>query len=73
LKNALCRLREKLSTQKKAGDGTFSDIFSTVARLARVIAVNTPHHVTQRGNARQSILASDTDRTVYLDLLRNYA
>jgi len=43
-----------------------------VARLARVVAVNVPHHVTQRGNARQFILQSDSDRLVYLDLLRHY-
>jgi hypothetical protein len=30
----------------------------------------TPHHVTQRGNARQFILATDAERLVYLDLLR---
>jgi len=44
-----------------------------VARLARVVAVDVPHHVTQRGNARQCILDSDADRMVYLDLLRRYA
>jgi len=44
-----------------------------VARLARVVAVDVPHHVTQRGNARQYILDSDADRMVYLDLLRRYA
>jgi putative transposase len=43
-----------------------------VARLARVIAVDVPHHVTQRGNARRYVLDSDTDRAVYLDLLRQY-
>jgi REP element-mobilizing transposase RayT len=41
-----------------------------MARLARVVAVDVPHHVTQRGNARQFILASDAERMVYLDLLR---
>jgi REP element-mobilizing transposase RayT len=41
-----------------------------MTRLARVVAVGMPHHVTQRGNARQYILHSDADRTVYLDLLR---
>jgi putative transposase len=41
-----------------------------MTRLARVVAVGLPHHVTQRGNARQYILHSDADRTVYLDLLR---
>jgi REP-associated tyrosine transposase len=41
-----------------------------VARLARVVAVDVAHHVAQRSNARQFILASDAERAVYLDLLR---
>jgi putative transposase len=41
--------------------------------LARVVVVDVPHHVTQRGNARQFILAGDADRVVYLDLLRHYS
>lgn len=40
-----------------------------MARLARVVVVNIPYHVTQRGNARQFLLASDAERKVYLDLL----
>jgi putative transposase len=40
-----------------------------MARLPRVIAVDGPHHVTQRGNGRRFILDSDADRGVYLDLL----
>jgi putative transposase len=44
-----------------------------MARLARVIASDTPHHVTQRGNARRFILETDADRSVYLQLLRQYA
>jgi putative transposase len=47
--------------------------FRMVARLARVIALGFPHHVTQRGNARQFILSSDGDRAVYLGLLGDYA
>jgi putative transposase len=43
-----------------------------MARLARVVALDTPHHITQRGNGRQYILESDTDRLVYLDLLRKH-
>jgi putative transposase len=43
-----------------------------MARLARVVSPDTPHHVTQRGNARQFILETDTDRLVYLDLLRRH-
>ena len=38
-------------------------------RVARVVIVDVAHHVTQRGNGRQFILASDTERLVYLDLL----
>ena len=41
-----------------------------MARLARVIAVEVAHHVTQRGNARQFILNDDADREVYRNLLR---
>jgi putative transposase len=43
-----------------------------MARLARVVAVGVPHHVTQRGNGRRIIFATDSDRLVYLDLLRHY-
>ena len=41
-----------------------------MARWARVVAADVPHHVTQRGNARRFILASDTGRSVYPTLLR---
>ena len=41
-----------------------------MARLARVIAVGVPHHITQRGNPRRFILQDEADRKVYLDLLR---
>jgi putative transposase len=44
-----------------------------MARLPRVVVVDVPHHVTQRGNARQVILAYDADRITYLELLREYA
>jgi putative transposase len=41
-----------------------------MARLTRVVIVDVAHHVTQRGNGRQFILANDAERMVYLDLLR---
>jgi hypothetical protein len=41
-----------------------------MARLPRVIAFDGSHHVTQPGNARRFILDGDTDRSVYLDLLK---
>ncbi len=43
-----------------------------MARLSHIVVVNVPHHVTQRGNARQFILAGDDERLVYLNLLRKY-
>ena len=43
-----------------------------MARLARIAVVNIPYHVTQRGNARQFVLACDQERAVYLELLRRY-
>jgi hypothetical protein len=33
-----------------------------MARFARVVALDTPHHVTQRGNAQRYILETDSDR-----------
>src|ERR1700760_3412748 len=45
-----------------------------MGRFNRVVALDIPHHVTQRGNARRFILDCDADRTVYLKLLReNFA
>ncbi len=44
-----------------------------MARLPRVVVVDVAHHVTQRGNARQVILANDQDRVAYLELLRQYS
>jgi len=41
-----------------------------MTRLARVVAVDVAHHVTQRGNRREYILSTDAERMVYLDLLR---
>ena len=41
-----------------------------MGRFNRVVALDIPHHVTQRGNARRFLLDSDADRAVYLRLLR---
>jgi putative transposase len=43
-----------------------------MARLACIVVANIPYHVTQRGNARQFLLAEDAERLVYLHLLRKY-
>jgi len=52
---------------------SFSDMFLEMARLPRVVIVDVAHHVTQRGNARQVIIADDADRFTYLELLRKYS
>jgi putative transposase len=44
-----------------------------MARLARVVAVGGPQHITQRGNARHFIVQDRADRKVYLDLLQQSA
>jgi len=59
-----------LPWENRGQTGRFLIFLSAVARLARVVAVDVAHHVTQRGNARQFILATDAERMVYLDLLR---
>ena len=45
-------------------------IVSAMGRFNRVVAVDIPHHVTQRGNGRRFILDCDADQAVYLKLLR---
>src|SRR3984893_14996616 len=40
-----------------------------VARLGRIIAAGFPHHVTQRGNRRQTIFFEPADYALYRDLL----
>jgi hypothetical protein len=47
---------------KPGTDGTFSDIFFLMVRLSHIVVLNIPHHVTQRGNARQFLLTSDAER-----------
>jgi putative transposase len=39
-------------------------------RLARVIATDYPHHITQRGNNQQDIFFVGDDRRVYLELFK---
>lgn len=38
-------------------------------RIARVVALGHPHHVTQRGNYQQDIFTDDHDRRKYLSIL----
>src|SRR6266849_9968154 len=43
-----------------------------MGRIARVVAQGVPHHITQRGNARQIVFNDAKDRRIYLELLRYY-
>lgn len=42
-------------------------------RLARVVGIGLPHHITQRGNYRQSVFNSDDDRSRYLRWVAEYS
>ena len=42
-------------------------------RIARIIAPNYPHHITQRGNNRSDVFFDDEDKTKYLSLLKYYS
>ena len=43
-----------------------------MARLARVVVPDVPHHVTQRGNRCQPTFFSETDYEAYLDLMAEW-
>lgn len=41
-----------------------------MARQARIVIPDVPHHVTQRGNNRQDVFFTDDDRRLYLAVLQ---
>ncbi len=43
-----------------------------MARIARVVAPGYPHHITQRGNRRQTTFFCDEDYLAYIDLLAEW-
>ena len=43
-----------------------------MARIARVVAVGYPHHITQRGNRRQKIFFCEEDYLAYIDLMAEW-
>jgi putative transposase len=47
--------------------------FIPMPRIGRVVAQGLPHHVTQRGNARQQVFYCAEDYALYKDLLWRYA
>jgi len=42
-------------------------------RIARVCAINYPHHVTQRGNNKEAVFFDDEDKAFYLKTLGAYS
>jgi len=44
-----------------------------MARIARIVIPDIPHHVIQRGNRSQDVFFSDNDKRVYMNLLCKYA
>ena len=41
-----------------------------MARFARIVIPDVPHHITQRGNRRQQTFFKDDDYAAYVELLR---
>ncbi|VAX04038.1 hypothetical protein MNBD_GAMMA20-1567, partial [hydrothermal vent metagenome] len=44
-----------------------------MARMARVVVPNYPHHVTQRGNRRQKTFFCEDDYRYYIDLISEFS
>jgi putative transposase len=44
-----------------------------MSRIARVCAINYPHHITQRGNNKETVFFEDEDREFYLTTLSKYS
>lgn len=42
-------------------------------RMARLVAVNYPHHITQRGNNSSAVFFEDQDKQFYLQTLKKYS
>ena len=43
-----------------------------MSRSSRAVAIGYPHHVTQRGNNRDTVFLDDQDRNFYLEKLKKY-
>ena len=46
---------------------------SVMPRIARAVAIGFPHHITQRGNYRQTVFENDADYSRYLEWLNDYS
>ena len=63
----------RLSSNSLASWGCCGDEWPIMARIARVVALETPYHVTHRGNHRSAVFFEDADRERYLALLAQHA
>jgi putative transposase len=43
-----------------------------MARIARIVVANLPHHVIQRGNRRQDVFFSESDKSLYIKILQKH-
>ena len=43
-----------------------------MARIARIVVANLPHHITQRGNRRQKTFFQDEDYRLYRSLMADW-
>jgi putative transposase len=62
-------IKGRSSWQKFQRGEVAAVIVPFMGRFNRVVALDVPHHITQRGNGRSFILDCDADRAVYLKLL----
>ncbi len=44
-----------------------------MSRIARIVGAGYPHHIIQRGNNKQRLFFDDSDRELYLKLLKKYS
>ena len=61
------------SSNSLASRGFCEDEWSIMARIARVVALETPYHVTHRGNHRSAVFFEEADRERHLALLVRHA
>jgi putative transposase len=47
--------------------------FMYMPRVARTVFADLPHHITQRGNRRETVFFNDEDRVCYLSWLKEYS
>jgi len=64
-----------MTIRKKKGTLPFFLLYiytTHMPRLSRTVFGGIPHHITQRGNRRETVFFTDEDRTVYLDWMKEY-